>query len=128
MLIPSLTARLPRLAGFGSGGLRRLRHYLAVVVMTTGRAQMMRLLQLAAIRAFGIGRRLQRMMRATHVAAGGRGFSLRDGHDFLKTAWGSCGYLAKFQGGGNNDRAEGEPTRFAAAAQSFGTTLLGKAR
>ena len=42
---------------------------------------MVRPLQLAAIRAFGVGRRAQRVMRAAHVAARWRGFLFRNGHD-----------------------------------------------
>ena len=53
---------------------------LAAVIVAAGRAQVVRQLQLAAIRAFLEARRLQRMMAAAHVALRRRSFSLGDGH------------------------------------------------
>ena len=58
---------------------------------------MMRPLQLAAIRAFRISRRAQRMMRAAHFTARWRGFLFWNGHDRLIEGCTECsGYLAKF--------------------------------
>jgi hypothetical protein len=52
----------------------------ATIVMPAGIAQAMRTLQLAAIRTFVEGFNLQRIVAATHPAAGRAGFSLGDGH------------------------------------------------
>src|SRR5665213_1074999 len=71
-LIPA--ARVP-LRVLGSGGL----HFAPIILPARG-TDMVRALELAAIRAFGINRRLQRVVRATHVAARRRGFSFRNGH------------------------------------------------
>src|SRR5580704_7425024 len=78
---------------------------------------MVRALQLAAIRTFAVGRRRQRMMRAPHVAARGRGFLFRDGHGALVGA--GCGepwYLAKNRSYGNSDG-----TRKGRLSARFGT-------
>ena len=53
----------------------------AAVVETASTADIVRQLQLAAIRAFLKGNGGQRMMAATHVAAGRRGFALGNGHE-----------------------------------------------
>src|SRR3954464_10220151 len=50
------------------------------VIMTAGDAQIVRQMQLAAIRAFLVIDRLQRVMAAAHVALRRRGFSFGDGH------------------------------------------------
>src|SRR5207302_1144279 len=76
---------------------------------------MMRPLELAAIRALGVGRRAQRMMRAAHVTARWRGFLFWNGHDRL----GDCGelrYLAKIPAGGNSNGAAGAIQREAETA------------
>ena len=62
----------------GSDGLRR--SHFTPVIMPAGIADMMRALELAAIRAFGIGRGRQRMMGAAHIAARAGGSFLRNGH------------------------------------------------
>jgi hypothetical protein len=52
----------------------------AAVIVAASRAQIVRQLQFAAIRAFlELGQR-QRVMAAAHVPLGRRGFSLRDSH------------------------------------------------
>src|SRR4030081_3374962 len=79
----ALTARVSCAAGWSSGRGRWLRHHLAAIVIPTGLAQVMRALQLAAIRAFDIRRRTQRMMRAAHSAPRGGDLLLRYGHDLL---------------------------------------------
>src|SRR6478752_9951877 len=53
---------------------------LAPVVVAAMAAHVMRPLQLAAIRALGVGLRRQRMVAAAHAPAGRGGFSLRNGH------------------------------------------------
>src|SRR5690242_3163915 len=53
---------------------------LAAVIMAARRAQIVRALQLAAVRAFLERLDLQRIMGPTHAALGGRSLSLRDGH------------------------------------------------
>src|SRR5205823_9504371 len=78
----ALTAR-PSCAGRRSGRGRGLRHHLAAIVLPAGLAEVMRALQLAAIRAFDISRRAQSMMRATHFAPRRRDFLFRYGHDRL---------------------------------------------
>src|SRR4051794_27388809 len=50
------------------------------VIMAAGGAEVVRKPELAAIRAFLIIGRLQRVMAAAHVALRRRGFSLGDGH------------------------------------------------
>src|SRR5205085_4807268 len=50
------------------------------LIMTAARAEVVREAELAAIRAFLIPDRLQRIVAAAHIALGGRGFSLGDGH------------------------------------------------
>src|SRR4051812_26236780 len=50
------------------------------VIMAAGGAEVMRQPELAAIRAFLIIGRLQRVVAAAHVALRRRGFSLGDGH------------------------------------------------
>ena len=55
-------------------------HDFATVVMPAMRADMVRALQLAAIRAFLMRRGAQRFVASTHPAAGGRNFLFRDGH------------------------------------------------
>jgi hypothetical protein len=62
------------------GGLRSRRGHFTPIVVAARFAQMMRALQLAAIRAFGISRGFQRMMRSPHVAARGRSLLFWDGH------------------------------------------------
>src|SRR3977135_3926021 len=81
---------------------------------------MVRPLQLAAIRAFRIGRRAQRMMRAAHVTARWRGFLFWNGHDRLGD-WGELRYLAKIPAGGNSKGAAGAIQREAETA--VGATL-----
>src|SRR5690242_18160886 len=51
------------------GGRGGLRYDLAPIIVSAGRAKMMRPLQLTAIWALGVGRRAQRMMRAAHLAS-----------------------------------------------------------
>src|SRR3954470_22961524 len=82
------TGRAPcRAACLDAGPLGRrrigLRHDFAPVVMAAGRAEVMRPLQLAAIRAFGVGGGAERVMRTPHVAARGRGLLFRNSHDRL---------------------------------------------
>src|SRR6186997_1771360 len=48
--------------------------------MAAGLAQIVRQLELTAVRALLKRRGLQRMVAAAHVALGGRGFSFRNGH------------------------------------------------
>ena len=58
----------------GSGASRRFRRRradFAAVVLAAGGTNVMRPLQLAAIGAFDVARRLQRMMRTAHIAARG---------------------------------------------------------
>src|SRR3546814_3632015 len=50
--------------------------------MAAGVAEVVRALQLAAVRAFLKGFDLQAVVAATHSALRGRGFSLGHGHDF----------------------------------------------
>ena len=64
----------------------------------------MRPLQLAAIGAFGIGRRAQRVMRPPHVAARGRGFLFRNSHDCLVA---SCALRIAPPQAGTERRARG---------------------
>ncbi len=61
-------------------GLRSRRGHFTPVVVSARFAQMMRALELAAIRAFGISRGFQRMMRSPHVAARGRSLLFWNGH------------------------------------------------
>jgi hypothetical protein len=56
------------------------RKHFATIVMAAGIAQAMRTLQFAAIRTFMEGLDLQRIVAATHPAAGRACFSLGDGH------------------------------------------------
>src|SRR5260370_37815161 len=63
-----------------SGVLRSRRGHFTPVVVAARFAQMMGALELAAIRAFGISRGFQRMMRSPHVAARGRSLLFWDGH------------------------------------------------
>src|ERR1700675_2630807 len=79
MTIPSATG-IDASRRQSSGVLRRHCYHLAAVVIPAGRAKVMRPLHLAAIRALGIGRGLERMMRAAHVAARLGGLFLRNGH------------------------------------------------
>src|SRR5690242_18804816 len=74
----SLTSPPPAVGG--SRRLCRARHHLAAVVMAAGRAEVMGPLHFAAIRAFDIARRLQRMVRTAHVAAGFGDFLFRNCH------------------------------------------------
>src|SRR5690606_29441412 len=55
---------------------RCLGNHLTAIVVAAGGAKVMRQLQLAAVRAFLMPDRLQRMMAATHVATRRRSFSL----------------------------------------------------
>jgi hypothetical protein len=55
--------------------------------MAAGGAEIVRQVKLAAILAFLVIDRLQRMVAAAHVALRRRGFSLGDGHA------GTCSYL-----------------------------------
>ena len=70
----------------GSGPDRRLhriagcRHF-AAVVMAAMRADVMRPLELAAVRALAVGRGRQRLVAATHAAPRRRRFSLRNSHE-----------------------------------------------
>src|SRR5690242_18903543 len=90
----------------GSGRLRRWWRHLAAVVVAAGCAQVMRPLQLAAIRAFGIGRAGQRVMRPPHITARRRDFFLWNGHlKLLKYERTKRSYLAKIPPGGNSDGA-----------------------
>src|SRR5947209_3971658 len=70
--------------------------------MPAGSTDMMRPLQLAAIRAFRIGGGAKGMMRTPHVAARGRGFLFWNSHDRLEGG-GKVAYLDKFGCGGNSD-------------------------
>src|SRR5471030_693804 len=54
---------------------------LPAVIVTAGRADVMRTLQLAAIRTFQRLGRLERKMRAPHVSARLGDFFLRDSHE-----------------------------------------------
>jgi hypothetical protein len=73
---------------------------------------MMRPLQLAAIRAFGIGRPRQRMVRPPHIAARRRDLFLWNGHvKLLKNERAEQSYLAKNISGGNSDGATPDPQR-----------------
>src|SRR4051812_9502473 len=75
-----LTTEDPSAAAARSGRSRRHRHDLASIVMAAGRANVVRTLHLAAIRALVVARRREGMMRAAHVAARFRGFLLGDSH------------------------------------------------
>src|SRR3954447_11203852 len=79
IVTPSLTLLPPAPVWF-SAGRRSCFGDLAPVIIAAGSAQVMRALQLAAIRAFGIGRRLQRMMRSAHIASRWRSFLFGNGH------------------------------------------------
>src|SRR3984957_17680111 len=70
---------LPR----ASRRLGRCRNHLAPVVMADGGAKVMRPPQLAAIRAFDVSGRLQRVVRTPHVTARLGGLFLRDGHGMI---------------------------------------------
>src|SRR6478672_10422936 len=61
-------------------GLSLGRDDFAAVIMTASRAQIVRQLQFAAVRAFLERGGLQRMVAAAHVPLGRRFFSLRDSH------------------------------------------------
>src|SRR5690349_18444708 len=76
--MPLTGAALP--LGDRSSSRRFGRHHFPAVVIAAGRAQMMRPLQLAAIRALAVSRDRQGVVRAPHVAARRRGLFLRDGH------------------------------------------------
>src|ERR1700730_7722843 len=80
MVIVPGTGAAPRAGQCRSGGGRLRRHHFAAVVIAAGRAQMMRPLQLAAIRTFGIDRRRQLVMRPAHIAARRRDLLFWDGH------------------------------------------------
>jgi len=58
-------------------------HDLAAVVMAAGGANVVRAFQLAAVRAFAIRCRRQRVMSTPHVTAGFGYLLLRDCHNFL---------------------------------------------
>jgi hypothetical protein len=55
--------------------------------MAAGDAQIVREMKLAAIRAFLVIDRLQRMVAAAHIALRRRGFSFRDGHSGTCSIW-----------------------------------------
>src|SRR5205823_4273739 len=77
--IASMAMRGPSLMGpLASLGLGR--DDFAAVIVAASRAQIVRQLQFAAVRAFLELRRGQRMMAAAHVPLGRRGFSFRDSH------------------------------------------------
>src|SRR5262249_40172902 len=65
------------------GGCSRPRYDLAPIVIAAGRTEVMRPLQLAAIRAFAKCRRAQRMMRAAHLAPRRRRLLFWYGHNPL---------------------------------------------
>jgi hypothetical protein len=90
-LEPSVNSAHAKLAGPGATRVKANRRHgnqvsgadrknFATIVVATGIAQAMRTLQLAAIRTFVEGLNLQRIVAATHPAAGRAGFSLGDGH------------------------------------------------
>src|SRR5271168_1577420 len=79
IVTPSLTL-VPLTSVFLSAGFRTSLGDLPPVIITAGFAQMMRTLQLATVRALGIGGRLQSMVRATHVAPRWRSFLFGNGH------------------------------------------------
>jgi len=56
------------------------RDNLTAIVVAAGRADVVRALQLAAIRALMVRLRGQGQMAAAHATAGRRNFSLRNGH------------------------------------------------
>src|SRR5215469_18954800 len=83
IVIASLTVRGLPPAPSPLRCLRTLTRHLAAVIVAARFAQMMGPLEFAAIRAFGVGRRFQGVMRTPHIAARGRGFLLWDGHGRL---------------------------------------------
>src|SRR5215469_14816010 len=64
-----------------SGRLGGDRQDLALAIMTTGLADMVRALHFPTIRAFDVAGCRQMMVRAPHIAAGFRRFLLRHSHD-----------------------------------------------
>src|SRR5208282_3079916 len=84
MASSAMTTRLLK-AGFlpparASRRLGRSRNHFASVVIAAGGAEVRRPPQLAAVRAFGVNRRLQRVVGTPHVAARLGGLFLRNGH------------------------------------------------
>src|SRR5205085_3724778 len=79
IVTPSLTL-VPLIPALSSTRLRSCLDDLPPVIVAAGLAQVVRTLQLAAVRAFGIGDRLQRMMRSPHIAPRWRSFLLGNGH------------------------------------------------
>src|SRR5690348_7897553 len=75
----SMAMRGPPLMARGLG-LSLGRDDFAAVIVAASRAQIVRKLQFAAVRAFLERRGLQRVMAAAHVPLGRRGFSLGDSH------------------------------------------------
>jgi hypothetical protein len=85
--------------------------HFAVLVVTASAADVMRTLLFAAIRAFGVGRWCQAMMRTAHVPLRRRGFSFGDRHR------------------GNSLKRPGDkPTASATRAQAFRRGGQNKAR
>src|SRR5437763_1428743 len=90
IVTPSLTL-VPLTLVCLSAGLGSCLGDLPPVIVAAGFAQVMRTLQLAAVRALGKGGRLQRMMRAPHVAPRWRSFLFGNGHEKLgDLGWGLC--------------------------------------
>ena len=65
----------------------RLGDHFAIGVVATGRADVMRALQFAAVAAFVGVAGDQRIMRATHVAFGAGNAILRDSHVSTSVVW-----------------------------------------
>src|SRR3954471_14160874 len=88
-----------------SGCLRLDRADFTPVIMPARLAQVMRQAKLAAIRAFLIIDRLQRVMAAAHVALRRRGFSLGDGHP------GTCSNKLGFANGEHGAKGQRQAAR-----------------
>jgi hypothetical protein len=80
MVIFSLMTALARSPPQGRSGGGAFGVYVATVVVTAGRADMMRALHFTAIAALGMSIALECEMRPAHVAAGFAGFLLRYCH------------------------------------------------
>src|SRR5262249_36332426 len=88
IVIVALMGRALRAGDRRSRILRFLRCYFASVVVTARLTDVVRPLQFAAIRTFGVTWSAQRMVRAPHIAARGRDFLLRNGH--VRLLLGGC--------------------------------------
>src|SRR5205823_3134821 len=89
IVTPSLTW-VPLTPVLLSASLRSCLRDLPPVIVAAGLTQVVRALQLAAIRALRIGGRLKRMMRSPHIAPRWRSFLFGNGHGGLGDLGGGC--------------------------------------